>query len=436
MSSLAQPTLAIPRSLWRRNGQSLNASLNFYDNQTDTGGSDPGGPDNLVLGHTNFAYNPGQSDLGLSVSDIGHTTVNIDANTVMTSINDYGAGSFEIGATNANVLEAASTSHLIMDAPGTLDYYNFNLLPHPDGITVTGSATGQNLLQGTSGTVFVDPASNGDHGSIFSLSSTPPSLTSEGNSGPSGPFQGEGTFFGAPTAPTAGNPVTEGGVGNTLEATVQSPGPYGGWGNDTLTGGTGANGVENVEVGGLMGVGVAYDGNNGDNYFPEGGIDTANLWAGSSNNTVWFGMYDVSNSGDSKGILENSGVGQVYGQAITDIVGGSEVYVDGYGPGTPSGGVSGSPTSLLTINNFIAQGGVASTGENSGDVIDLNVNDWATGHLNGSTSTTTNVDFGLVEADGKSLASLGTHNANADVFSVGASDRRDRDADHPRRGCG
>ena len=289
------------------NGQSLNASLNFYDNQTDTGGSDPGGPDNLVLGHTNFAYNPGQNPAGLQIADIGHTTVNIDANTVMTSINDYGAGSFEIGATNANVLEAASTSHLIMDAPGTLDYYNFNLLPHPDGITVTGSATGQNLLQGTSGTVFVDPASNGDHGSIF----TPP------NSAYDGPFQGVGTFAGLSTGD--GFAVTEGGVGNTLEATVQSAGAYGGWGNDVLNGGAGYNGVQNVEVGGLTGAYVdevwvpgTYYGNSGDNFFPEGGNDTVNFGGPPSasshthiDGTVWFGMYDVSNSGDNpaNGIL-------------------------------------------------------------------------------------------------------------------------------------
>ena len=30
------------------------ASVNFYDNTVDTGGSPPGGPDNLVLGVTNF----------------------------------------------------------------------------------------------------------------------------------------------------------------------------------------------------------------------------------------------------------------------------------------------------------------------------------------------------------------------------------------------
>src|SRR5208282_4623967 len=228
--------------------------------------------------------------------------------------------------------------------------------------------------QGTSGWVFVDPASNGDHGTIFTTSNG--ALTSEGDSGPDGPFQGVGTFAGL--SPGLGHPVTFGGVGNTLEAGIQHGGENGGWGNDILNGGAGANGVENVEVGGLAGVGVAYDGNNGDNFFPEGGVDTVNIGGlnssgaaiGASNATVWFGMYDVSNSGDHDGVLNDSGVGQVYGQAITDIVGGSEVYVDGYGPGTAAsgGGVSGSTTSLLTINGFVAQSGVPSSGENSGDV--------------------------------------------------------------------
>ena len=33
---------------------SSNASVNFFDNNADNGGSPPGGEDNLVLGHTNF----------------------------------------------------------------------------------------------------------------------------------------------------------------------------------------------------------------------------------------------------------------------------------------------------------------------------------------------------------------------------------------------
>src|SRR5208282_4025048 len=99
------------------NGHFQNASLNFYDNANDTGGSDPGGPDNLALGDTNFAYNPGQSPLGLSVSDIGHDTVQVDSNAITTTITDYGAGVFEIGATDATTLAASTatttTSHLI-----------------------------------------------------------------------------------------------------------------------------------------------------------------------------------------------------------------------------------------------------------------------------------------------------------------------------------
>ncbi len=430
------------------NGSFLNASLNFYDNQNDTGGSDPGGPDNLVLGHTNFAYNEGQSPLGLSVSDIGFDTVIIDSNTLTTTINDYGAGSFEIGATNASDLQATSTSHLIQDAPAALDYYTFNGLPGPEGITVWGSAEGQNLEQGTSGQVIIDipPNTNEDHGSIFL---TPVAgvnnyglfaLTNEGDSGPNnpgaaspfhdGPWQGQGTFVGSMTGD--GYTVSYGGVGNTLEAL---PGPGAGQGNDVLNGGFGHDGVPNVEIGGLWpshgnsesGGGI-YFGNTGDNFFPEGGNDTVNLAHDTGHSvpdsTVWFAMYDVSNSGDSLGILHNSGVGSVYGQAVTDInTLGQEVYVNGYGPGVGPWSPDNTPltgsTSLLTINNFIPQNGVDNHSSNSGDVINFDVNDWATGTLNYTSSSGT--DYGLVQADGASLASLGTHNINADVFQVGSS---------------
>ena len=68
------------------------------------------------------------------------------------------------------------------------------------------------------------------------------------------------------------------------------------------------------------------------------------------------------------------------------------------------------------INHFDV-GNTATTG----DIINLNVNDWATGHLNGSTSITTNLDFGLVNGAGHSLAGLGTHNADAVTQLVGGT---------------
>ena len=129
-----------------------NASVNFFDNHADNGGSPPGGADNLVLGDTNF------TDLLLPIATaanpaaIGVTTVFIDATSVTTVINDFGAGNFEIGATNATNLNAQSTAHLVMDLPGTLSYVGTPPFgPTPSGITVNGSLLGQNLLQGTSG---------------------------------------------------------------------------------------------------------------------------------------------------------------------------------------------------------------------------------------------------------------------------------------------
>jgi hypothetical protein len=109
-----------------------NASLNFFDNTADTGGPS----DTLKLGHI--------TDLG--VGDIGVATVQLDS-TAPTTINFNGAGEFVIGATDVTNLNAGSSSHLVMDLAGTNT---------ADGITVVGSATGQNLLQGTSGPVTLD----------------------------------------------------------------------------------------------------------------------------------------------------------------------------------------------------------------------------------------------------------------------------------------
>jgi hypothetical protein len=123
--------------------QLTNVTLNFHDNTADTGGSDPGGPDNLILGNTNFTQ-------CLTTDNIGVASVIFDTiapHHVTATINDFGAGSFEIGATNATNINAQSTSHLIMDLPGT---------DTADGIVVNGSLTGQNLLQGTSSQVFND----------------------------------------------------------------------------------------------------------------------------------------------------------------------------------------------------------------------------------------------------------------------------------------
>ena len=57
---------------------STNASVNFFDNNADNGGSPPGGEDNLVLGHTNFTA-------VLTTADIGVSTVTIDTHVRSTS---------------------------------------------------------------------------------------------------------------------------------------------------------------------------------------------------------------------------------------------------------------------------------------------------------------------------------------------------------------
>ncbi len=291
------------------------ASLNFYDNQTDTGGSSPGGPDGLVLGHTNFTAT-------LTAADIGITTVFLDATAATTTINDFGAGTFEIGATDATNLNAQSTSHLIMDLPGTLSYVHTGSLSTPTGITVNGSLTGQNLLQGTSGVIQLDdgtaaflPVAN------FFI------------------FVGDFTNF--------HNSSTS--VAHVYEEAAVPPGNQS-VGNDTLTGGVGGNGVTNV-------VGLS-----GDNYFPEGGNDVVNLAhnvsAGAAVapfSTVWVGFYDVCNSGGpnfggtTNVLAADWGVGTLLGQAITDITpAGAEVYVDGYGNST----AAGNSINLLQVNGF------------------------------------------------------------------------------------
>jgi len=331
---------------------SLFAEVNFFDNTVDNGGSPPGGADNLVLGFTNFTADLAPlSSIALHdpTGSIGNTTVTIDA-TSPTAIFDWGHGSFEIGATNAVVLFAQNTSHLIMDLPGVPQYIGTNGLSAAHGIVVAGSLTGQNLIQGSIGVNDFD--TNGH---------LPP----------------------APGIPTGGdNGVLIG------EAPLQLYHI----GNDYLTGG-GVNlaaGAKNLV------------GNTGDNFFPEGGIDTVALAPDHGGtgvyDTVWVAQIDVSSIVSAPtsgapvgGVLPH----YIYGQAVTDIVGGAEVYVDGYGPGVGgtvgSSGITGSTTSLLTVTGF-NEGSTNSTG----DVLTFNPNDWAFGALTKPAGVT--LDNGLVDA--------------------------------------
>ncbi len=339
------------------------ATVNFYDNQTDTGGSPPGGPDGLVLGHTNFLAT-------LASADIGITTVFVDATTATTTINDFGAGTFEIGATDATNLNAQSTSHLIMDLPGTLSYVHTGSITTPTGITVNGSLTGQNLLQGTSGQIQLDDGT----GTLAAGLGVAGAVTNA-------------NLLNDVNYHTASTDVTHVYEEVTVPSGNQSVG------NDVLTGGVGGNGVANV-VGGLT----------GDNYFPEGGNDMVNLAhtvsAGAAVapwSTVWVGFYDVCNSGGPNFANNNPnapdwGVGTLLGQAITDITpAGAEVYVDGYGNST----AAGNTINLLTVTGFIETNTNAA---NSGDVISLHAGDWAIGLL-----TAGFVDHGLVDSSGSTI---------------------------------
>jgi hypothetical protein len=228
-----------------------NATLNFFDNTHDSGGAS----DTLKLGNITTAVTP-------AFTDIGHTSVFLDA-TAPTTLTDHGAGAFLLGAADASVIDAHTTSELIMFLPDTNT---------AAGVTVTGSATGTNLLQGTSGTIVLDSAGNGF-------------------------------------------------VGN--------------WGNDHITGGAGA-----------------------DNIFGMGGNDDITLNSASSG--VWIAAYKSGAAAAPTG---------VFVQAITDIVGGAETFVNGYG------------TDITTVHNF--------TLGPSGNVLAFHAASWATGAITGG------FDFGL-----------------------------------------
>src|SRR5262249_28289956 len=112
-----------------------------------------GTPDTLKLG--NVFGGPGGAINGL-FTDIGHTSVFFAA-TLPTTITDD-AGHFDIGATDASVLDAHGASQLAMFLPdtgggvgGTLFNAENIFLNH--GVTVTGGteAGATNLLQGSSG---------------------------------------------------------------------------------------------------------------------------------------------------------------------------------------------------------------------------------------------------------------------------------------------
>jgi hypothetical protein len=338
----------------------VNASVNFYDNTVDTGGSPPGGADNLVLGYTEFTG-------ALDTTLIGVDTVIVDAFTSSTgtTINDYGHGTLEIGATDAAVLNAASTSHLIQDLSASTDWFALDAIAGATGITVIGSSTGQNLLQGGSGQVVFDT--------------------------------------------TTGHALGD----NVLTLAYPSASNIG---NDTLTGGadTRTDYVTNVI------------GNGGDNFFGEGGNDTINIKsAGTSvgtDSTVWIGEYNVGNSGgDNFGVYGSAGgqdwgVGRTYGQAITDInANGQEVYVNSYKTSTTSvtgfhvSGLSGTGDTVA-FNSLDWAKGALSLGN------DLGLVDNYGNHINAGAGA---ASLNLVSTAGNGVLSLIGHQAEVTLDGIG-----------------
>jgi hypothetical protein len=241
--------------------------VTFHDNTADTGGSPPGGPDNLYLGETKtYDPNPFFGSDAVATGLIGHATVLIDSSlppALPTTITDLGAGRFEIGATDVFNLFAASTSHLVMDLPATGSFVASGLgtenqfLDH--GINVVGSSSGQNLLQGSSGPVALDIAATSTFATTFN-----------------------DAYFGAV-------------------------------GNDSLTGG----------------LGLSPSSGEGDSFFPEGGNDTVN--PNGSPSIVWFGFYDVGYFGVQGMGTRIFRIFEQAITDFTDKTGTSEQFVDGYG---------------------------------------------------------------------------------------------------------
>jgi hypothetical protein len=248
------------------------ATVNFFDNHADQGGSPPGGPDDLVLGYTNFT---GTLDPFGIPSFIGITSVSIDtvALDFATTINDYGAGSLEIGATNVTNLNAQSTSHLIMDLPGTNTEF---------GIDVNGSLLGQNLLQGTSGQVIEDPVANGhnptgtDTAAVFEVL---PGEQAPGVGWGNDILTG-GDGFGTVVTTLVGGEPSETVTAGVSNGTVLQA-------FDGATFGTIASTTDDYGVV-TYGTDVTGPGNTGDNFFPEGGNDVVNIAAGEIGTVTGF----------------------------------------------------------------------------------------------------------------------------------------------------
>src|SRR5262249_51892719 len=130
-------------------------------------------------------------------------------------------------------------------------------------------------------------------------------------------------------------------------------------------------------------------GSGADNFFGAGGSDIITL--NSTSSTGWIGFYDVSQTASS------SVNGTLLPQAITDIGGGAEIFIDGEG------------TTPTTINGFTLGA--------SGNVMNFNTADWAVG--NGALSAG-GTDYGL-RANTGGLITNGTNATLGLVNSAGAT---------------
>ena len=124
---------------------------------------------------------------------------------------------------------------------------------------------------------------------------------------------------------------------------------------------------------------------------------------------MFLGIYDIGNSGgDNFGVLGHAGGANwgvagyangaggsgLYGQAITDIVNGREVYVDGYGNAANIASTTANPvTNIVDITGFHLSPASA-----TGDAIDIYSADWATGNLRFG-----GFDYGLVDNTGVAI---------------------------------
>lgn len=264
----------------------------------------------LYLGRTTG----GQSSPFASPTDaVGHDSIIFRRDGQVIQAN--GAGMMFLGANDVATISGAASGGIVMDVGGTAT----GTIDHVSGISVTGSATWQNLLQGSSGQIEFARDGTGAWSGTKIYKAT--------------------AAFGVP--------------GNGLM----------GIGNDTLVGGAGSPQPGSSSAG-------------GDNFFGMGGLDTITLSAVPVRqpSTVWIGFYEVghADNGSSGSRTGSAAVLNYYGQAITDLSGGREAYVDGYGlrsdyrappDGFPASGWA------TTVRQFKVGAG--------GDRLNFNPSDWA-----------------------------------------------------------